>query len=474
MNYTLQFPDDIFNPKFLKYLWEIQSTVEILFGSAGSSKTVHSAMKDVLRLVQAKNVVAVRQVYNTLEDSYYQDVKKAVSTLGMEGHFSFKRSPLRVECTTGAVMLFRGLDDVEKLKGITVPQGQIDHFTIEEATETSEYSINQLQFRSRGGGSRLSLDDIELMKDRFDDVATLEEMNSDKFKFDIFKALGFEDRENFEQCEKTMTLLFNPINRDHWICKRFFEDSEGNAVFEIEDGEYISPELYIMHSTHWDNLFLTMDDHRRYEQYKFIDSYYHEVYARGRWGVLGDLILSNFKLADMSEDFLSSIPTIRLGMDFGDVDPTAIGRVGINKQKREIYIIDEIGQSGNDIDSIESMLGAFLWHPEEVINCDVNEKITRNSLKKMGYKLLGVDKGGKTGYKLQFYRILRSYTIYINWKKCPNFAREIKGFVWPVDKRTGNKIEEIPDGNDHYLDACLMYALNRDLWEIMPSRIYGG
>lgn len=487
----IELPPELFNEAFEEFLFEVDSSIEIPFGSAGSSKTVHCAFKDVLRMLgrpirelneygeyewyqqEPKNICAVRQVYSTLEDSYYADVVKAVEALGFTHEFRFKRSPrLRVECIpTGKVMLFRGLDDVEKIKGLSVPNGVIDHFTIEEATETSEFSINQLQFRSRGGGSRIELEDLQYMKEQIENAGSVEEINSKEKKFDIFKALGFDDKEDFVDSEKTMTLPFNPVDIEHWINHRFFRDKDGKQIFEIEDKVYHTPELYIMHSTHWDNQFLTYDDHVRYEQYKFIDQYYYDVYARGRWGVLGDLILPNFKLANMSDDFIASLNS-KVGMDFGDVDPTTLVRIAMNKRKREIYIIDEYGKSDNTTDGMVMMASAFIQHPDEVIRCDSSQPITIKDLNTHGVKAIGAIK--KAGYKLQFYRYLRSFTIYINAKKCPNFAREIRGLTWPVDKKTGKRIEEIPDGNDHYLDSGLMYGLNGELWSEMPNSIYGG
>ena len=48
-----------------------------------------------------------------------------------------------------------------------------------------------------------------------------------------------------------------------------------------------------------DNEFLTAEDHERLENEK--DEYYYNVYTLGNWGVLGDVIFKNWKLADLSE-----------------------------------------------------------------------------------------------------------------------------------------------------------------------------
>ena len=472
---NLHFPETLFNPKFIKYLTEVNSSTEILFGGAGSSKTVHSAIKDVLRLLQGKNVLVVRQVYNTLQDSYYTDLKKAINDiLDLSSEFTFKVSPLRIECSNKRVILFRGLDDVEKLKGIACEVGEIDHFTVEEATETKEPSINQLQFRSRGGGERLDASQIQDIRENFDKAKTLEELTSIERKKDIYELLGFECKEDFEESGKTMTLLFNPVSTNHWIYKRFFCDPDGNPTFFIQDKVKHTPQLYIMHSDHWDNAFLTYDDHMRYETYRFINQYFYNVYSRGMWGVLGNIVFENVKLAEFDEDFISNIPETFVGLDFGSKDPNALVRTGIDRAKKEIYILQEFVQGDMNIEALAEAVRS-LTYQNETIWCDSANRQQISDLVYYGLKAVPVSKYGGANFKPHGISVLWGYTIYVSIE-CKQFAGEITSYTWKEDSH-GNVLS-VPDdgvGADHQntLDAGLFYALNSVLIKSNTSKIYG-
>lgn len=474
---TLEFPKELFNQKFAEYLFDTKSSIEILFGGAGSSKTVHSAFKDILRVLQGKNVLVIRQVYNTLEDSYFQDLKKAISILGVEPLFEIKRSPLKISCANKKVILFRGLDDVEKIKGITVPDGQIDHFTVEEATETREDSINQLQFRSRGGGSKLDLHELEYIKEVFDNADSLEELQSQETKEDIFQTLGFDSREDFVQSEKTMTMLFNPVNKSHWIYERFFKDSKGKPIFRIGDKPYNTQELYIMHSTHWDNEFLTIDDHRRYEAYRFISKYFYDVYACGKWGVLGDLIFTKVKPANFSSDFARKRDDIKwfVGLDFGvKPDPNAIIRTGISEARKEIYVIDEFCRGKLTSDQLATYVKSFLWYDKEAVYCDSAGSQQIHDLQTKGVNAVPVSKYGRVAgeFKSHGIGVLWGYTIYVS-QDCKTFAGEISEYCWEKDSK-GNHTGRPEDGNDHCIDAGLFYALNSILIRHKRTVVHGG
>ena len=137
---------------------------------------------------------------------------------------------MRIVCKlTSNEVAFAGLDDVEKIKSITFANGELTHIWVEEATETTEASINQLKVRLRGGTSK-----------------------------------------------KQMVLSFNPVNIQHWI-KRHFIDS-GLAT--------------VCWTTYKDNKFLSEDDKKALEDLKYTDEYTYEVYCLGKWGILGKTVFS--------------------------------------------------------------------------------------------------------------------------------------------------------------------------------------
>ncbi len=454
-----KFPKSLFSQAFLDYLFRVESSIEILFGGAGSGKTVHSAFKDIIRVLSGKNVLVVKQVYGSLQDSYFSDLKKAIEVLGLSSQFTSKVSPLRLEHESGKVILFRGLDDVEKIKGITAPKGQIDHYTVEEITETHEESINQLQFRARGGGSKLTLEEIAEIRNTAESSHSLADIQSLKRKQDVFKMLGFDDREDFVDSKKTMTALFNPVYKEHWVFERFFTDEDDREIFQIEDKVFENHSLYIMHSDHWDNQFLTYDDHMKYEGYRFINPYYYEVYCRGNWGVLGDLIFTNWRVADLTK-VAKSAKKVYFGLDFGyDPDPSAL--VAVTVVGTKIYILREVVSKRCNARQLYDMMHGLTG--DSPVICDRDERV-HDEMKALGMNMKMVSKrhkgmGSSNLYNIQWWL---NYEIVIDYR-CVEYIKEIKSYV--RDKDANGKTLPTPvDGNDHSIQSAF-YALN-DYMEI--------
>ena len=502
----IQFPKELFSDSFLYYLFYVDSLIEIQFGGAGGGKSVHSAFKDILRMIgrpriesdtfltekqvvdiiykrevdieyrwvqdEPKNVLILRQTYNTIKDSYFADLKKAIAVFGFEDFFITKTSPqLYIECTeTEKVSLFRGLDNVEKLKGVTCKNGSIDHYTVEEITETLEESNNQLGFRTRGGGEYIESDLRGEMFDIFDNCETYEELMSADVKRDIYTILGYHDREDFIESKKSMSGLFNPVNITHWVHPRFFCDSNGKEIFKIQDRIYHTPELFIQHSTHRDNPFLTPEDHRRYMSYKFINQYFYNVYCLGLWGVLGDLIFTKVKPATFDEDFIRNIPEIFIGLDFGTVDPNAIMRVGIDERKKHIYILDEAVQNKLNSEQLIEFVRGFIDHKQDVY-CDSAGAQQITDLQCAGINAIPVSKYGGANFKPHGISCIWGYTIFFS-THCKHFAGEVSQYTWAQDSR-GNKLNKPVDGNDHTIDAGLFYSLNSKWIRRKTTMIYG-
>ena len=168
------------------------------------------------------NLLVVRQTGNTNRDSTFALFKQVISQWNLSSLFDI--TDLRIKCANGNEIIFRGLDDVEKIKSATFESGELTDIWVEEATETQEADINQLKVRLRGGKSK-----------------------------------------------KQMVLSFNPVDINHWIKKHFIDSGLATCI----------------HSTYKDNKFLTKEDIEVLESFKDTDEYYYNVYALGQWGVLG-------------------------------------------------------------------------------------------------------------------------------------------------------------------------------------------
>ena len=215
----------VFNDKYLPLL-DDDTRYIVMFGGGSSGKSYFIAQRYIYKMMKTDcRLLVIRQTGNTNRDSTYALFKQVISNWNLNSLFSV--TDLRIKCVNGNEIIFRGLDDVEKIKSTTFEHGELTDIWVEEATETQEADIQQLKVRLRGGTSK-----------------------------------------------KQMVLSFNPINISHWI-KRHFVDKE------------VEKNVTVMHSTYKDNKFLSEDDIKALESFKYSDPYYYDVYCLGQWGVIG-------------------------------------------------------------------------------------------------------------------------------------------------------------------------------------------
>ena len=111
-----------------------------LKGGRGSGKSTFIARKRLLGLLAHPEASALvyRRVANTLRQSVYEEIIKAVDALGLRPWCQFRLSPLEVRLKgTGQRILFRGADDPGKSKSITLSKGYFGYLWFEEASEFS-------------------------------------------------------------------------------------------------------------------------------------------------------------------------------------------------------------------------------------------------------------------------------------------------------------------------------------------------
>ena len=230
---NIQINKKVFNKKYLPYL-DNEDRYLLFYGGGSSGKSYYIVQRYIYRLLTRKmNLLVVRQTGNTNRDSTFALFKQVISQWNLSSLFDI--TDLRIKCQNGNEVIFRGLDDTEKIKSTTFENGELTDIWVEEATECQEADINQLKVRLRGGKSK-----------------------------------------------KQMVLSFNPVNVNHWI-KRHFIDSKLATV---------------CHSTYKDNKFLTEEDKEALESFKNTDPYYYNVYCLGLWGVLGKTFFNAEKISN--------------------------------------------------------------------------------------------------------------------------------------------------------------------------------
>lgn len=110
----------------------------VLKGGRSSFKSSYTSL-DIVKDFLADpdlNVVCLRKVGKYLRDTVYEQIKWAIYTLGVQDYFVFRSSPLKIiHRGTQTAFHFYGLDDPQKLKGLTLAKGYVARLWFEELAE---------------------------------------------------------------------------------------------------------------------------------------------------------------------------------------------------------------------------------------------------------------------------------------------------------------------------------------------------
>lgn len=407
MEVNLNLSRELFNPSYLPYL-DDDTRTQIFFGGASAGKSIFAIgqrpVYDILR--GGRNYLILRNVARTSRQSTFNEVRKIITKWKVNDYFKINKSDMVITCVNGFQIIFLGIDDVEKIKSITPEQGVITDILIEEATETAENDVRQLEKRLRGRAN----------------------------------------------VKKRLTLVFNPILRTHWIHQRYFKNK-----FYDGDKVYNDDNLSIMKSTYKNNLkFLEDDDIKALENET--NEYFYQVYTLGMWGVLGDAIFTNWKAENLKEK-IPHFDNIRNGLDFGySADPAAYNRIHYDKKKKLIYIFNEIHEYGLTNPQLANKLKPVI--ERERIVCDSAEPKSIQELKDNGINAVGAVKGKDSiNFGIQW---LQQHQILID-KSCQETVNEFQMYQWKKTK-TGEKMNIPIDRCNHHIDD-IRYALEGDMRE---------
>ena len=171
--------------------WECRRRYRVVKGGKASKKSSTTALWYIVHMMKYPdaNVMVIRNVYRTHENSTFAQLKWAIRRLGVEALWTATRSPLElIYKPTGQRILFRGMDRVDKLASTTVERGSICWVWIEEAFELrSEEDFNKLD---------LSMPRGEVAPPLF----------------------------------KQTTITFNPWSEQHWLKARFFDQPHPDVL----------------------------------------------------------------------------------------------------------------------------------------------------------------------------------------------------------------------------------------------------
>ena len=406
MNVDIDISQEVFNDVYVPHLDNMART-QIYYGGSASGKSVFLAQRCVYDILKGKrNYLVCRAVGKYVPHSVWVEIKRVIKNWGVERFFTFKIVDRVIQCQNGYEIIFSGLDDAEKLKSIVPSKGSITDIWIEEATEINKADIKILIKRQRGGD---------------------------------------------DDTPKRLSMSFNPILQSHWIYKEYFETIE----WEDDQTEYHSDELTIQKTWYIHNKFLTQADIDDLEDET--DEYYYDVYTLGNWGILGNVIFTNWQVKDLSA-MENQFTNHRNGLDFGfSADPAALTVTHYDNKKKIIYIFDELYETGLTNDKLAELVKDIISNG--LVICDSAEPKSIAELQMHGVSAVGALKGKDS--VLHGIQWLQQHTIIID-KKCVNTRNEFMQYKWK-EGRDGEPLSPARplEINDHIL-AALRYAYEND------------
>lgn len=222
---------------------------------------------------------------------------------------------------------------------------------------------------------------------------------------------------------------FNPIDQFHWLKTKVL-DREKVSSFQ---------------SNYKMNPFLSREYIEQLEGLAEVDENYYRIYALGEWGVLKNLIYSNWDTVTvLPEDY----DEIIYGLDFGYINPTVL--VEIRLKENEAWVQELIYQSRlTNSDLIELL--KMKVDKNAQIYADSSEPQRIDEIYKAGFNIYPANKDIKFGINK-----VKEYKLHI-LEDSTNAIKEIRSYKWREDKE-GRILEEPVKFNDHAMDA-MRYAL---------------
>ena len=223
----------IFNEAYLPYLTDYSHRYEVYYGGAGSGKSVFIAQKILFKaLNDRRKVLIIRKTLNSQKDSCWRLMLEQLSQWQIRSLCKVRITDFTIELPNGSALLFKGLDDSERIKSIV----GITDIWIEEATELIEEDFDQLDLRLRARASDLQ-----------------------------------------------MFVSFNPISKVNYVYRKWFAQEPGDDTLVVK-------------TTYKDNRFLPDEYIRSLEKRIHTNPTYYRIYALGEFCSLDKLVYNNWRV----------------------------------------------------------------------------------------------------------------------------------------------------------------------------------
>lgn len=409
--------DELFwnlSPDPQKREWARNVRYYVYKGSRASKKSFSVAYWIIINMMlpqyRQANTLVIRKVADTLNQSCYARLEKCMYLLGVRDKWKCSNKPMEMKyIPTGQKIIFRGLDDPQKISSLDVTHGVLCWAWFEETYEIrTEQDFDMVDQSLRG-----------------------------QMPDDLFIRI---------MCS------FNPWNRHHWLRTKFFE---------TEDGQPLNDSMTFATTTNYLlNEWLTDQDRAYYTRMKKLNPKMYRVAGLGEWGSPEGVIYENWEELkfDYNEVASRDGAVSICGLDFGfSADPTAMSCIIVIPKKYEIYIYDELYEKG--LTSRKRAEAIILkGHGKSTIIYDSANPLDATELAENGVENLIPAPKTKNGETvLNGINRIRDYQIYVH-PRCINHIIEFENYMWEIDKEGRVLPKPAPASIDHLMDA-LRYAL---------------
>lgn len=425
--------------RFASFLTDWDYEQYLLLGGYGSGKSYHVATKIILKLIEEKRTALVtRQVRDTIKDSCFALFKEILSNMDLLSADTTNKSkrtdnkviavssPMEIRFPNGSRIIFKGLDNPEKIKSIH----GVSIVWIEECSEIRYEAYTELLGRVREPNTSLHF-----------------------------------------------ILSCNPVGKENWVYNTFFThtDEKGKEKVIQDEKEFYRRRtivnkkngVYYHHSLPDDNPFLPASYIKRLDALKQTDKQLWVVARWGRFGANGTRVLPNFTVAKDAKQFKNKINNISaqyhfFGLDFGfEESYNALLSCCVDDKNKILYIYDEVYMNHItddrfsqriDVRSVAERAGRC----EKPICADSAEPKTIQFYRQQGFNMYGAKK--YIGSRLQNTKKIKRFKKIVCSPKCKNTIRELKDLTYAKDSK-GNAIYDEFNIDPHTFSA-LWYALD--------------
>lgn len=299
-------PSKVFNRHIYDHLFDYDTFTEVHYGGASSGKSHGVFQKIVIKALKdwkkPRKILVLRKVGATVRDSVFADVQATLSYFGILNMCKINMSAFRIELPNGAELIFKGMDNSEKIKSIK----GISDVVMEEASEFTLDDYTQLTLRLRDKAHK----------------------------------------------QKQIYLMFNPVSKANWVYSAFFVKKPKNTV--------------VYQTTYKDNRFLDALTRENIEELANRNEAYYKIYALGEFATLDKLVFPKYTKALLNKDDLRQIPSyFGLDYGFIN-DPSAFMHVKIDDDRKRLYVVEEYVKKGLTNDKIAESITALGYAKEPI------------------------------------------------------------------------------------------------------------